>query len=552
MPVSAYGKFDPLSAHTYTIDQLIEFMRNEGISLHEIHTVRSMNMLNFQDYEKLIASDLCTLEDLKAIDVPQRTITDLEDKTIILKIISDEWQRAKASRQVSEVRQFLEDFPDSPFEKDALTLLESLTDEIDWKEARERHTIGAYALYMQDHPKGKHLEEAHTIFQKLEDEERVIRDLMLEDMMLHPWKYPPSIMSSLLNGNTNISPDSRRPENDEHLPPHERFLARGFQLDFDILRHRGVVPVDFTREIVLRPEFSLPQTIDFQNFPLNRTDVFFLGVPRSGKSTVLSSLFYTMYRDGRWSHKVNINPETGVDPSLPYYQGLLRAVQAHKPPESTSTDTISYISMDVPAGENKQHTAHLNFVEISGEAVEKLASAISPGQSGTIVWQELGASNVLANNNSKILFFLLDYNTIRYAEDNMAVLEQELTLNTALSVLTNDGTGKRPADNCTMSKVESVAILLTKADLMGTDNEQERQQLAMEYLNQNFKGFMNELTKCCRQFNINQKNGNLPLIFTFSAGQFYVGNTLEFDDRDARLLAMRIESLAPYKKGGLF
>lgn len=268
---------------------------------------------------------------------------------------------------------------------------------------------------------------------------------------------------------------------------------------------------------------------------------------------MLSALFYTMYREGRWKHVVNVDPDTHKDPSLLYYQGLLKAVQAHKPPESTATDTISYISMDVPAGESKQYTAHLNFVEISGEAVEQLAQSIMTDTgSSSSVWDELGASNVMRNRNKKILFFLLDYNTIIGNRRGMDVLNQELTLKTALDVLTNDGKGKNNLEGCTMSKVESVAILLTKADLMGTDDIQQRQKIAMEYLKNNFKGFMNTLSLYCKRFDINHNNGNCPLIFTHSAGQFFVGNTMQFDERDTLSLAERIEDLAPYKKGGLF
>lgn len=552
MPQAFTGHFDPFEAHIYTVDQLIGFMQSEGLSLQEIHQVRNMAQLSIQDFLKMLAAEVCSVDDIRACDVPPKTIATLKERQMILNIQRNDWEQIRTSTDPEVFRSFIEDYPDSAFSAMAAKRLETITDSRDWEDACRRHTMGAYALYIEDHPEGAHRDEAMAQLRKLETEEAEITAVMLDDMRSHPWNYPPSMMSNLLNGTTVLDPDAPRPKNDEHLPPCERFLARGLRLNFKTLVDNGVVPPTFTEEIVQRPEYSLPQTADFNNFPLDRTDIFFLGVPRSGKSTVLSALFYTMYREGRWKHKVNIDPKTKKDPSLQYYHGLLKAVQAHKPPESTSTDTISYISMDVPAGERRDKTAHLNFVEISGEAVEKLAESISTDQSSTVVWDRLGASNVMRNNNSKILFFLLDYNTIIDNTDGMDVLEQELTLKTALDVLTNDGKGRDNTDGCTMSKVESVAILLTKADLMGSDSVEERQQIAMQYLQSNFKGFMNTLSQYCVKFDINHRNGNKPLVFTFSAGKFFVGNTMEFDDHDTTLLAKRIEELAPYKKGGLF
>lgn len=552
MPYPSNTSFDPLEAHSYSVDELIDFMKKEKITLREINNVRHVPLFSFRDLCKFLENEVCQVNDMDACGVPPATLKQLREWVMINSIVRREWEEAQSSGDEKKIKEFMDNYPDSIHYKEAEALHKKLTDDKDWEEAQMRHTLGAYAIYIRNHKDGKYIEEATRRYKELLEEETNITAELIEDMKKRPWIYPPTVMSALLKGGIPLSPEESRPKNDDHLPVHERFLARGFKLKFDQLIANNVIPEGFTSEIVLRPEYSLPQTADFDNFPLNRTDVFFLGVPRSGKSTVLSSLFYAMYREGRWRHQVNINPRTGVDPSLQYYHGLLRAVKAHKPPESTATDTISYISMDVPAGENRTRTAKLNFVEISGEAVNGLAQSIAPGQNANAVWRELGASNVMANNNTKILFFLLDYNTIANAGEGEDVLNQELTLNTVLHVLTNDGKGKDNSNGCTLSKVESVAILLTKCDLMETSDEQERQNIAMEYLQQNFRGFMNTLENYCQRFRINDNNQNRPLIFTFSAGKFFVGNTLLFDDYDARRLASRIEGLAPYRSGGPF
>lgn len=573
--------FDPMSAHTYTVDEIINFLKDDSrsapLTLQEINTFRPAAGFSHNDLIKMLKAQACTMRDLQSCGVSlDRTfstddfvdlymegicstselhdcgvsddkIQRINERIFIIDMQRSEWESVRKSNNRDELEKYIINNTQSPFCNNARNLLEELTDEADWMEARKRRTLGAYAYYMTEHPEGKHKQDAINYIHKIETEGTEIEQQLIEDMKASPWKYSSAQMSALMEGKAT-DPNAPRPENDEEQSPSDRFLARGLKLEFSTLVNNGVVPENFTRLLIESPDFDLPQTANFDNFPLDRTDVYFLGMPRSGKSTVLATLFYTMYREGRWQHRINLNPHTHIDPTLDYYNGLLKSVVAKKPPVSTGTDTISYISMDVPAGEKKDKTAHINFVEISGEAVKMLAARIMPGGNTQGVWQDLGASRVLSNCNSKVLFFLLDYSKIASEEAAMDVLEQELTLKTILQVLTNDGTGKNNRKGCTMSRVESVAILLTKADLMNTDDNDERQRIAMNYLENNFTGFMQDLTNCCaaNNFDINHNNGNKPLVFTFSAGKFYVGNTMAFDNTDALRLAERIEALAPY------
>ncbi len=382
-------------------------------------------------------------------------------------------------------------------------------------------------------------------------------------MRQNSWNYPASKMRQLLYGSDTLSTGSfagaaaaTAAAGDDVA---SQFIAKGLRLDFQTLIDNNIIPADFTEKMVIEDDYPLPQTTDFSSFPTDRSDVFFLGAPRSGKSTVLSGLFYTMNREGRWRHQICRDKNTGTDSSINYYNGLLKAVAEHKSPVSTQTDTISYISMDVPVGRDadanpgrNKDMARLNFVELSGEAVKSLANSLSPGVSGTGVWQNLGASQIMQNNNKKVLFFLLDYNVILGHQSGYSDFDQERTLSTALQVLTHDGKGKDFTKGCTMSKVESVAVILTKADLMGTTDRNERREIAFSYLKENFKAFMNSLTDCCHRYNINSAMSHLPYIFTFSVGKFYVGNTMEFDSTDSLELAKIIQDLAPYSKTGIF
>ena len=142
--------------------------------------------------------------------------------------------------------------------------------------------------------------------------------------------------------------------------------------------------------------------------------------------------------------------------------------------------------------------------------------------------------------------------------------EQEEALNNALIILSNDGPNRMdPEKGCTMSKVESVGVIMTKADLMPTSDPEKRLNIALDYLRENFSSFMSRLSHVCKQFGINKKQGKLeekeeekekkksylPYIFTFSLGEFYPGNTLLYNHENSMELASYIERLVPPERG---
>lgn len=556
MPITSVNpgaQFNPLRAHDYSLDDLIGYLRRGEITLKQLNTVRSVNVFPYQDLLRFITEEVATVDDLRTCGVPADLLARLRESTMIVQIQKLEWERVKNTSSIEEMRKFLSSFPAGPYAARAQERLEALEDEKDWTDARALRTIPAYSLYVTDHPQGAHYAEALQYIHALENEEADLAAALLDDMRDNPGDYPPSKMRQILG---ERYPGDSLPvlseEQFERARPADRFLSKGFKLNFQALIDNGIIPPYFTYKDITTEEYQLPQNQDFSNFPLDRVDVFFLGAPRSGKSTVLSGLFHSMDRMGKWSYVVNIDPATGKDPSMEYYRGLLGAVVARKPPVSTGLDTISYINMDIPLeGTRHGRRARLNFVELSGEAVKTMANSLSTGDAPLKVWDELGASRVLRNKNNKILFFLLDYNVILGKQEGFSAFDQEQTLKTALRVLTHDGHGSDYTRDCTLSKVDSVAVILTKADLMGTDDLEERQQIALDYLNNNFRSFMNDLTEVCEKYR-KQHPFLTPYVFTFSVGKFYVGNTMDFNDRDTLRLASIIEDLVNDRKPGLF
>lgn len=242
----------------------------------------------------------------------------------------------------------------------------------------------------------------------------------------------------------------------------------------------------------------------------------------------------------------------GIDGCRPYYNALIRGISEYKAPRSTGYDTFSFMQLDLGTKRDREVTV----MELSGEAFNDLSDANTTGQE---VWQKLGVGRCLRNNNPKTLFFLVDYSCVIGKSKRFSAAQQEEILDNALVVFSSDGTGgKHGEKNCTMSRVQNVAVIVTKSDLMDIElgrplTTDERMDIAFKHLQDRFSGFMNNLTDMCKKYgiNANSKNAYKPYVITFSLGQFYLGNSVIFDNTDSKRLADFVVSATDRRRRGL-
>lgn len=421
-----------------------------------------------------------------------------------------------------------------------------------WQETENTNTIEAYKKYQKRFPSGKYYSTAGARIMILEDEARELREELFQAMKERPWEFNKDVVRALLRG---IEDRDVYEDLDDVA---SRFVCKGFTITADDLKREGLIPDNWNQEDLTRPAYQMPQLKinDFGNYPSGRTDVFFMGVPRSGKSSVLAGIITKLRLLGAAEYVSYFrNQQDSIDPCLGYYNALIRSIDAKVFPESTNTDTINFLQMDLSLA--KKRITPVTFVELSGEAFSTLAEKHYSSQE---VWKELGAQKILANDNKKMLFFVLDYSIISEASDAvMSSLDQELVLENALRVFSTDGTGKikenkgHTNDGCTMSKVDTVAVIVTKSDRMNTQNIDERTQIAEEYIYNSFSGFMDNLYKKCKALGINKKHNFRPYILTFSLGEFHIGETIEYDGTDSHRIAEFIYwGAEPKSAGGLF
>ena len=417
-----------------------------------------------------------------------------------------------------------------------------------WQGACNMNTIAAYEMYLRKYGDGAmHAFEAEVKIDQLKTGVQQLYDDLYADMRLDIEKYKYNVMQVLF-GRVPPTDEQRAMEN-----PVGRFLRADLRLTFKDLEEQGLLPADnpALQESIFHENFRLPQVNADQlgSFPTDRTDIYFLGCPSSGKTCVLAGFLNYMRNIGHLQYEVQYNDES-KDLCREYYDKLIESLSLYKAPQSTAKETVSYLKFNIGPNYDRK----INAVELSGEAFNDLATSLSSGRE---VWEQLGAGQCLHNNTKKTLFFLLDYSTIIGKNSEFSEVKQGVILDNALTVFRSDGEGPKGEINCTMSKVQTVAIIITKSDMMDEQEgrpltPEERADIAMEYLNRRFLFFMNNLSVLCKKYGINANNKNRyqPFVTTFSLGKFYVGNSVAYDESDSARLAQFIMASTDKERRG--
>ena len=184
------------------------------------------------------------------------------------------------------------------------------------------------------------------------------------------------------------------------------------------------------------------------------------------------------------------------------------------------------------------------MVELGGEAFK---SAFKTGKRGMDAWNGLAAGTCLESSNRKLLFFIIDYSALC---DQDKIGEQYEVLESMLNILRSDGPTGNGYKGCTLSKVDTVAIIVTKSDMMDAELHEERMTCAIDFINENFASFKKTLISNCEEFGINKPVGFKPYVVPFSVGKMYIGNTYEFDPTDADALIEFISVVIAGNKTG--
>ena len=213
----------------------------------------------------------------------------------------------------------------------------------------------------------------------------------------------------------------------------------------------------------------------------NSSDIYFLGMPGSGKSSMLATFMSHCNRIGILGNIVDNQKGTN------YKNQLILGMALGFLPNSTKRDFINYIPVDMKY-EGQSDYQSLNFIDMAGEKFKDVA------KEGIHNFNDY--KNYLNNQNPKCLIFVIEY-----IESNVAALKQDQNLQQVLALLEKFGI---------LKKTEAVYLIVTKADLFPSANKQE---FAEQYISSKYKNFENACLDAMKKYKFGLKS------FPYSIGQ---------------------------------
>ena len=270
-------------------------------------------------------------------------------------------------------------------------------------------------------------------------------------------------------------------------------------------------------------DVTFPKQHELPALRRRSTDIYFLGMRGSGKSTMLAAFFsYTNTKGVLRTVPDNVFGNK-------YKNQLNLGMAAGHLPASTPTEFINFVPVDLKY-EGKKHYQSLNFLDMAGEKIKAVANG------GMTEFQ--GYKDYLDNENGKILIFVINY----FGDNRIKCLDQDQHLQEILALLKKFNILRR---------TEAVYLILTKADLFP---DQNKQKYSDEYLNKYYKNFLQACKEAKVEFTFALKT------FPFSIGPSRFGYILEDCDPETntnlitypKLLLQQFEEDCATAGGGFF
>jgi hypothetical protein len=253
----------------------------------------------------------------------------------------------------------------------------------------------------------------------------------------------------------------------------------------------------------------------------NTSDIYFLGMKGSGKSTMLASLFSYANSIGVMRNKVD--NQFGNK----YRNQLVLGMAQGYLPTSTPSEFINYIPVDMKY-EGQRDYQELNFLDMAGEKFRRVAD--------TGIDEFATYKMYLQNNNRKCLIFVIDY----IENNRIETLRQDQNLQQVLSLLEAYGI---------LEKTEAVYLVVTKADLFPSP---DKQSYADTYVSTKYRNFLNACKEAKATYNFVLKS------FAYSIGPAKFSYILEDCDPSTnlnlvdfpKLLLQQLENDMGYRRTG--
>ncbi len=345
-------------------------------------------------------------------------------------------------------------------------------------------TIYDLETYLRVFPDGSNVSAAQAKLQQLQDDEnekerkRAEREKMLRKIEEDINEYGPDEIVDILSEN-----------------------------DLNILCDRlGINASDVYNYTEPNLRFNdIPQ--DESDIPSDYTDIFFWGIPSSGKTCALAAILSTI--DKNYTMEA---PDTDQKFGSTYRTSLVNMFRNNvgNLPGRTVKDRTQYMPfLFYKRGEKNKRK--ISFFELSGEVFQYFFEVVNNSQVINEYDREAIEKSfrtlalLLNSNNQKIHFFFIDYNQeTKHTADNNGLTQSDY--------LGAAATYFRDRNNIFRKKTDAVYVVITKSDEIKEDDKVET---AKVFLQDNFGSFMDVLKNQCKSNSVDFKTK------LFSIGDVY-------------------------------
>lgn len=271
------------------------------------------------------------------------------------------------------------------------------------------------------------------------------------------------------------------------------------------------------------------------------TDVYFFGIPSTGKTCILMGLSR--------ADSLHINLAHGGGD---YADALQQFIDVGLTVPQTKMGFAA--TLEATINERKSNSQHkINLIEMAGE---DFAKKIAGNQEHIYDFDSMGTgvTNLLRNDNKKVFFLIIDptTNVINYKRRDIVGYDEEtgspiydliqIRCNQQNLITKMVDLFAHESNADIMRKVDSIHVIVTKADLLGKDTI-ERDEKALKLFNARYgNNILDPLIDLCKEYNINVRDNYNPRLYTFSLGKFYVGGVYEYDPTDSNKLVNAIRN----------
>jgi ribosome biogenesis GTPase A len=223
-----------------------------------------------------------------------------------------------------------------------------------------------------------------------------------------------------------------------------------------------------------------------------RTDVYFVGVPGSGKSTMLSGLLNVANKYGILMPDIYNN-----DGSI-YQTQLISDLNRGVLPSATASGSYNYVALSLKDGDGAKHP--FNIVEVPGE---NYVNIFNNGDVGEFL-------NYISNSNKKILIFVIDSLAHDTGYNNSSSqLDQNLVYVNILNMFKSNGI---------LEQTDAIYLVANKFDTIKENryahNSSSDDSLALNFLQDEFRN----LIENCKDAREESKNKFKIKVVPFSIG----------------------------------